>query len=255
MFCQHCGALVPEGTTFCDDCSDRFAQLGQPPPQGLPQQQPPAPPDYPAQGGSGTQPATGQPAGGVAQTEQPYSAPGDAFANPQIAQYLTQESHGQYPATVRPSRTVMPARQRREALAVAYPLSLGVSGLLILVSTFLSWISVGFFGWSGWAAMIHGGELGGNFLFVSGEGILFFTGFWALLIGCAVMGGAAMLLIQMPLGGRIAQIAGGVGAVLMLINIITLVTHQGSTGVGVWLFLLFSIAAAILGELSIKLYH
>lgn len=149
------------------------------------------------------------------------------------------------------------AVEARAARALTYRNSLiaaaisGACGLLVFVSTFLPWISFGgLFNASGWSYMNNSSELGGNFLWYSGPGYLFFTGFFSMLVGLAVIAGAALFLFRsMALGARTAQVAGGLGALLALINLITIYSRIGGSAIGIWVFLLFSIGAAISGEL------
>lgn len=226
MFCQECGALIPDGATFCDDCTRRVA--------------------------------------GVAD-QQPYFAPGDAFAAPPggaawpppaIADYQKQQSQWAYPyprVALTGQATHSRASGSRNSLA-AISIS-GGCGLMVAVSTFLPWISFGgLFNASGWSWMVNPSQLGsGNFLWYSAPGFLFFTGFFSLLLGLAVIAGAALFLFSgMFFGARTAQVAGGLGALVALINLITLYTHVGGSGIGLWVFLVFSIGAAIAGELCIK---
>jgi hypothetical protein len=181
--------------------------------------------------------------------EHPYSAPGDVFQAPPIAGYVERQSGGlQPPVTHAPgaSTAKVPAERARSIGSAVT----GVCGLVVLLSTFLRWMWWLFGGLSGWQIMAHPGQVGGNFLWVSGSGVLFFTGFWSILVGLCVITGAVIFFRRVQEGARLVQVAGAVGAILALINIITLQTHQGSSGIGVWLFLVFSAFAAIAGELT-----
>jgi hypothetical protein len=133
------------------------------------------------------------------------------------------------PETLVTARTA--ARDRLRRTVISYSSAIGAAGLLIVISTFLAWISFfNFFSVSGWSTMVHPlGANTSNFLFVSEEGVLFFTGFWSLLLGSAVIGGAVMLT-----------------------NIITLATNGGKAGIGVWLFDFLGLATVILSETAIR---
>lgn len=229
MFCNECGEDVPDGANLCQFCGAVMS---------APEQY------YPANGTYQQPPAEIPP-----QEQQQYFAPGDAFQ--QIPGYGHQAP---------PRAEEVAGRARFEVTGdratMVYSIITGASGLVVFLSTFLPWIKFWIFGSTGWSVMLHAGDSGiGNFLYVSGEGALFFTGFWSILIGLVVIGGGVMLLLDMPAGGRVAQLAGGVGALLCLISMITMYTHRGSAGIGLWLFLLFAIASAIAGELAIKSYH
>ena len=260
MFCQECGALVPDGTTFCDDCTRRIASAVQPavstPAQGQQHQ-------YGQPGQGQAQPQGNGPSAGMP-PDQPYFAPGDAFAQrpggavappPPLADYQQHHSQSgyQYPrsAPVGQSayRRTLANRQALIALAIS-----GACGLVIFISTFLPWISFGgLFNASGWSYMVNSGQMGGNFVWFSGGGVLFFTGVFSILVGLVVVAGVALFFFKgLFIGVRTAQVAGGIGAVLALINMITLYTRLGGSGFGMWVCLVFCIAAAISAELGIK---
>lgn len=107
---------------------------------------------------------------------------------------------------------------------------LGIFGLVIIVSTFLQWVSAtgGYFIISsnptGWDFMVHGGSTGfGNFAYISAGGVLYFSGFWSLVLGLAVINGAVLLFMRIGLGG---------------------------IGIDVVLFRLMSVCSVIAGELG-----
>ncbi|MHB8894313.1 MAG: hypothetical protein ACYC99_03930 [Candidatus Geothermincolia bacterium] len=186
--------------------------------------------------------------------QQPqYFAPGDAFQQGVITPVAPGFASPQPPAPGQPfyrppvvTRPVGGDAGRIMGLSIAT----GVLGLLVFVGTFLPWISfMGLSGGSGWQAMLHG-STGGFSLVITGTGVVFFTGFWSLAAGTAIMTGAVLLFFRRTLGAWIACIAGGIGAVLAAISIVTLLTNGVSTGVGLWLFLLFSNGAAIVGNLT-----
>ena len=269
--CEQCGAPMPVEASFCESCGHvaGFAGFGpsqgpkqpvhlepdpawqEPPDQGLPVDPaaPPADTPYQAPGDAFAQAPIAGP--------DIYRAPGEAFPQPPAArqQHLGQlGSPYAYPSpeTLVTARTA--ARDRLRRTVISYSSAIGAAGLLIVISTFLAWISFfNFFSVSGWSTMVHPlGANTSNFLFVSEEGVLFFTGFWSLLLGSAVIGGAVMLYLSKDVGAKISLAAGALGGVLMLTNIITLATNGGKAGVGVWLFDFLGLATVILSETAIR---
>lgn len=228
IYCNLCGAEIPDEEIRCRSCGAVMPLPDEYYPPDEPYQQPPGETGY--------------------QGEQQYFSPGDAYQ--QIPQY------GHQPSYQREAAPVSKFEVTKDTTTMAFSIATGVSGLVVFFSTFLPWIKFWIFSSTGWYVVLHAGESGnGNFLYVSGEGALFFTGFWSLLIGLAVIAGGVMLLLEYPVGGRIAQLSGALGALLCLISMITMYTHNGSAGIGLWLFLLFSIASGIVGELAIKSYE
>jgi len=109
-------------------------------------------------------------------------------------------------------------------------------------------------GGSGWQMMLHGNS-GGFAIIITGEGVVFFTGIWSMLVGLAVITGAVMLFMRMTLGGWVARIAGLVGMGTSLVSIVTLLTHGLGAAIGLWLFNLFSLAAIIVGSLTMRTFR
>ncbi|MBK5093219.1 MAG: hypothetical protein JJE48_06860 [Actinobacteria bacterium] len=141
----------------------------------------------------------------------------------------------------------------RGGASLVYSLVTLACGLAVILSTFLPWASMLGFNVSGWRMMSNvAGSNSGNFLFASGDGMLVFTGFWSLLVGVAIAVGIAVLVSGRRSGGRIAQVAGGLGLVLSIITAVMLYTHRVSAGIGLWMFIAFSVAAVILAQLAIR---
>ena len=141
----------------------------------------------------------------------------------------------------------------RGGASLVYSLVTLGCGLVVILSTFLPWASMLGFNVSGWRMMSNvAGSNSGNFLFASGEGMLIFTGFWSLLVGVAIAVGIGVLLSGRRSGGRVAQVAGGLGLVLSIINAVMFYTHRLSAGIGLWMFIAFSVAAVILAQLAIR---
>ncbi len=285
--CHQCGAQLPEGTSSCPYCgafqSPAFEQQPLPNPYGQPPfgqdpffpqtpqspqesqapqtQQPPQAPQMPqmpyypgaeAFGSYPQMPAYPQPypqpyyypgggyggAPGYYPPSQPFAAPGCPPYYPQ-SPYPYQQYQADYYG--RPQRS----KQSR----IIYSLSLGGAGLIILISVFLPWITFGgLASVSGWNTLVH--PSAGNFIYEYGSGVLFFTGFWALLVGVAAIIGAIMFFANVGAGARIAQVAGVLGTILMLVNAIMLLTHHGTVGAGVWVFLALAVGLGIGGQLA-----
>jgi hypothetical protein len=227
MFCQQCGAIVPEGVTFCDSCSQKLF----PPPESA------APGDVFA--------GQGQP------SPQQYAPP------PPVSDYLQQQSHG-YRYAAPAAADVRRRSAGNRGYAIAGVVATAISGLVVLLSTWLPWMSVdisselitGNASASGWQFMIHGSQLpGGNFVWWNTSGIVFFSGLWSLLAGAGIIAGLVMLLLTgYRLGGRVAGAFGVLGVGIATVNLIMAFKWGAGNGIGTWLFLLFSAAAVIGGE-------
>jgi len=196
---------------------------------------------------------------------QPYS-PGDAFQQGVIpsgppAQYVSpSDAFGQPLGAGRtyavPMTQTKKMSQKDEQRVMWYSAATAGLGLLIIVSTFLPWLSfMGLHVGSGWNAMLHGSSSNGFSLFIHGEGVIFFTGFWSILIGIAVITGAVLLYTRNTVGSWVAEIAGGLGVLFSVLSILTVVTHSLSAGVGLWLFGLLSLATAIVSVRTIKAFR
>ncbi len=221
MFCQQCGAIVPEDSTFCEDCSKKLFD-----------ENPPAPGDVFAN----------RPPGG-------YQAP------PPVSDYLQQQSHT-YRKTGAPVPAPVSRRSagRKDFFIVATAAS-AVGGIVALVSTFLPWIGAAFLDSvganpSGWTLMLNASKAGGNFLFLNAPGIFLFTGLWSLLAGLVILAGTVMLVMGYSQGGHVAGAGGIIGVAAGAVNLIMLYKLDAGVGTGVWILLLFSIMAVIGGEFA-----
>jgi hypothetical protein len=196
--------------------------------------------------------------GGVPAPAVPqHFAPGDAFQQGVItpgAQYAQPLQPGATQHSYKP-KTVVREMKGNERGLILFSIATGAFGFLVLVGTFLPWVSLfGAQGGSGWQMMLHG--TGGGFsIIIRGEGVVFFTGIWSILVGLAVMTGAVLLYTRRTLGGWIACIAGTVGVFCALISSITLMTNGLTAAVGLWLFSLFSCAASVSGGLTMKRFR
>jgi hypothetical protein len=222
MFCQQCGAVVQEGQTFCDDCSRKiFAQQS----QGAP--------------------------GDVFAAQPPVTPPG------QVTQYLEGHSTG---LTYGAAAGQLTATRRSDNARLVLGLTIGAmtSGLIVLLSTFLAWVSSAGYEFvvgvnpTGWTFLTRGGSSGGNFAWIRAEGILYFSGLWSILAGLGIIAGAVMLLLGYKQGGRVAGIAAVVGAGTAMLNLVMTLKLENGIGIGIWLFLLFSIVAVVCGEFATR---
>lgn len=233
MFCQQCGEIVEEGQTFCYDCSQKMF---------APQQAP----SY-APGDAFGRPQQGQPQ----QNQQ-------ATGSEHVSQYLDQ--HSVAPTTqYRPyQQQVADARQDKTSLVQGLGIAAMVSGAIVMASTFLVWVTSSGFDFivainpTGWQFMTKAGGVGGNFMFIRAEGILYFTGLWSILAGLGIITGAVLLLAGYRQGGRASGIAGVVGVGAATVNIVMTFKLQNGIGYGVWLFLLFSIVAVVCSEIATR---
>jgi hypothetical protein len=199
-----------------------------------------------------------------------YFAPGDAFqqgvvASPSDAQYSSPSDAfgGPYagaPAYQSPLEQVRPrpsGAEETQTRLMKFSGGIAGLGLLIIITTFMPWLSLmGFDLGSGWNAMLHGSNSGGFAIYVHGEGVMFFTGIWSIIIGLAVITGAVLFFYKRNIvGGWVSNIAGVCGVLFSSLTIMTIVTHGVSAGFGLWLFNLTSLGAVILSSFAIKAFR
>lgn len=140
---------------------------------------------------------------------------------------------------------------------------LALSGLLIFISTFFNWITFGSssasVGMSGWFMTTHPGIFEGNFLFTGG-GAFMFTGIWALAFGILLCVMGIFLAIEYNNTKAILSIViASIGGVMAVVNLVQIYAHSSDAlyksevligpGAGLWVFLLFGIAAIVLSAL------
>ena len=130
----------------------------------------------------------------------------------------------------------------------------GASGIAMIISTFLGWISG--IGMTGWSMMFSSGfGTTQNFLFSAGASKIVFTGFWSLLFGIIVVAGAVTLVTGwggangLVLTGGILGLAISVVSIVMIYTVKPVALAPGALapGVGLWLFAVFSLIAAVAG--------
>jgi len=125
----------------------------------------------------------------------------------------------------------------------------GASGALIIISTFLTWISGS--GMSGWRMMFSSGfGTTRNFLFSIGASRIIFTGFWSLLLGILVVAGAVTLVTGWGGANGLVLTAGILGLAFSVVSIVMIYLVKPialAPGAGLWLFAVFSLIAAVSG--------
>lgn len=211
MYCEQCGAKVQEGNKYCQSCGE---------------------PVRAAHKSSASQ----QPAVGIDSYQAPTSAVGNLFSGP------------------------IPS--------IAVVASSAFCGLLVFLSTFMSWISssavLGFqMSWSGMNLMTKANQMGQNTNFAFGleDGAFWFSGFWSIIIGLAIIGCAVLLFKGKKIGGALLIVLGSSGFIISMVNLVMIYWKMNSNipadevytlsaGAGLWVFLLFSIGAAVAGYLS-----
>ena len=183
---------------------------------------------------------------GVIAPPAPFGAPGDAFGQP----------YGAAEPPRPPLTHAKAATRHDEKIIMWYSGALAALGLLIIITTFLPWLTLGGVGSaSGWNAMLHGSAGGGFSVYIHGEGVLFFTGFWSIVVGLAVIAGAVLLFMRNTLGCWVARIAAGLGFLFAILSTMTAIFHGVTVGAGLWMFNIFAIAAGIVAVYSIKAFH
>jgi hypothetical protein len=105
---------------------------------------------------------------------------------------------------------------------------------------------------TGWTFLTKGGSVGGNFIWLKGEGIIYFSGLWSILVALGIIAGGVLLLLDYSQGGRVAGAFGVVGVGVATLNLVMTFKYQQSIGIGIWLFLLFSMVAVFAGEFATR---
>jgi len=128
----------------------------------------------------------------------------------------------------------------------------GASGIAMIISTFLGWISG--IGMTGWSMMFSSGfGTTQNFLFSAGASKIVFTGFWSLLFGIIVVAGAVTLVTGWGGANGLVLTGGILGLAISVVSIIMIYTVKPiafAPGPGLWLFAVFSLIAAVAGAVG-----
>jgi hypothetical protein len=145
---------------------------------------------------------------------------------------------------VEPGRGRMPYPAAPIVGAVA-----GAAGVLVIISTFFSWISGS--GVTGWSMMFRSGfGTSQNFLFSTGGSRIVFSGFWSLLFGVLIVAGAVTLITGWGGANGLVLTAGILGLIISVLSIVmiyTLKLQSLTPGAGLWMFAVFSLIAAVAG--------
>jgi len=145
---------------------------------------------------------------------------------------------------VEPGRGRMPYPAAPIVGAVA-----GAAGVLVIISTFFSWISGS--GVTGWSMMFRSGfGTSQNFLFSTGGSRIVFSGFWSLLFGVLIVAGAVTLITGWGGANGLVLTAGILGLIISVLSIVMIYTVKLlslTPGAGLWMFAVFSLIAAVAG--------
>ena len=261
MICPNCGNETDERLRFCTGCGAETAPaVRQPPAAPAPPTAPPAttrqspqrPPaeQHPAQ-------AQAPPAETYQTPAQPYMPPAQPTTRapaqqymPPAQQYLQQAAGYGAPYAAQPGYG---ARGARYGSVVLGAITM-VMGALAAASVFLSWVSMMGYGATGWSMMIHGAagqgvSTSGFHVVVTGNGLIFFTGFPAMLLGVLITVGGLVLLFNSRAGGVLTLLFGIAATAVAAVNITMVYTKMQpvSPGVGLWIFAGASLVALVLG--------
>ena len=163
-------------------------------------------------------------------------------------------------AQVPPQQPVQQPYAERRRRRMPYPAApivgvlAGASGIAVIISTFLEWISNTSV--SGWSMMSTSGfGTTHNFLFSTGASKIIFTGFWSLLLGIIVVAGAVTLVTGWG-GANGLVLAGGIlGLGISVVSIVMIYTVKPialAPGVGLWLFAVSSLIATVAGGVGVS---
>ncbi len=184
------------------------------------------------------------PAGTYAQ--QPYAAPPVA----------------PYPQQYAPAPAYVTVRKERGGMFWVGSLIILVAGILVLVSTWMSWVSGpgGFHSLSGWDWFDLGKSGGGasgevvNAFFIYSDGYPMFTGLCSLILGGLIALIAVLMLLFRSKGlGGIAILFLIFALGMAITNLTTILRTEGiSVGVGMYSFLIFSFLGLVGGGMSMS---
>lgn len=272
MICPACGQEVDDRNGLCLVCGAAPAALASPPPAGT---EPPAPREArtdaehgharpegqaPVQQPPVQDPYRQQPYGGQTYAPRPvypppYPARGSYYPQgpylPQGQQYWPAPP----PGAPDPQQYVVSAKAGGRGSVVTGVVAL-LAGALVAASTFLPWVSVNATGYSanvsGYSYMTGtaSGSGSGSFSVVlTGAGVLFFTGFFSLLLGALVLAGGLVTLFRRRLGGVLVFAFALPAAGLAAVDIAMVMTKMpgGSASVGMWTFAGAALAALATG--------
>lgn len=242
--CPQCGQENKEGAKFCIKCGASLGAPAQPAAQPPPAAAapPPAPPPQAAQ------PTYQQPA----QYAQPVPPPGAYAQQPYAAPPVAP-----YPAAYAPAPAY--AAKTRGGLFWVGSFIVLISGVMVLVSSFMAWISgpFGFGSISGWDLVTNDLVKFSNGFFEYGDGYPLFSGLCPLILGGLIALIAILMLIfrSKGLGGIVILFS--IFALGMAITNLTSILRDPSgaglgVGVGMYIFLIFSFTGLVGGGMSMS---
>lgn len=266
--CSQCGQVNTEGARFCVKCGASLAATAQPvqpeqpaavsPPPPQPAQ-PAAPPPAPAAAQPPAQPpppaTQASPPAAYPPPVQGYAAPPQpaqpAYQQPPYAPTPQAYAPAAYPAA--PAAYARLAGTRGTGFWVGASMVL-VAGVMVLVSSFMAWISgpLGMGSMSGWDIM----DTMGNKLFEYGNGYPFFSGLCSLIAGGIIALAGLLMLLTRTKGLAALAIVFSIAALGIAVTNLVYVFRppfEGldlSIGVGMYLFLIFSLLGIIGGGIA-----
>ena len=226
---------------------------GSQPPQQQPQVAPPVPEQY-------VQPTIQMPAAQTAPAPGTYQQPAygqGPYAQQQPGQYAQpgQPYQPAVPGAPQYAQPYAPVATGKRGSTVLGLISLIMGGVMI-GSTFLAWVSASAFGSSvtatGWDYLRGAsGAIGGSNLVIvlTGNGVVFFTGFFSLLLGLLIMVFSIVMFFRRRIGGVIVFIFALVATGVAAVDVAMVFSKMpgGSPGVGLWMFVGAAFVALILG--------
>ena len=241
--CQQCGQENKEDARFCIKCG---ASLGAPAQAAA---QPPTTAAPPPAAAPVPPPQAAQP-----QYQQPaqYAQP-PQYAQQQPPATYPQQQYAAPPAAYAPAPAV--AVKTRGGLFWVGSFVLLISGVMILVSSFMAWITgpFGYGSYSGWNLV----EDISNKFFDYGEGYPLFSGLCPLILGGLIALIAVLMLIFRSRGLGGLAILFSIFALGIAITNLTSILRDPSgidlgVGVGMYLFLIFSFTGIVGGGMSMS---
>jgi hypothetical protein len=258
--CPQCGQENKEGAKFCIKCGAQLeapAQAAAPPPAAAAAAPPaaappPAPPPQAVQPPQAApppqaaQPTYQQPAQYTQPMPPPGAYPQQQYAAPPVAPYPA--PYAQAPAY---------AVKTRGGLFWVGALITLVTGVMVLVSSFMAWIS-GPFGLgsiSGWDLVTNDAMKISNGFFEYGNGYPLFSGLCPLILGSLIALIAVLMLIFRSRGLGGLAILFSILALGMAITNLTSILRDPTgvglgVGVGIYIFLIFSFTGLVGGGMA-----
>lgn len=274
--CSQCGFENKPGSSFCVKCGNPMEAAVQPqqpaeqagaPPEGAGAAPPPAQPPPPQQPAAAPPQAPPPPAQQQPTPPPQAAAPITPPTQPPVSQpgAYTQPQSYTAPPTTYPMATAAyaaPAAKTRGGLFWTGSLLVLVSGVVVLICTWLAWGTGpgGILSLSGWdwydigrSGIAGSGEVS-NAFFIYSQGYPIFTGLCSLILGglIALIGGLMLIFRSKGLGGM-AILFSIFALGIAITNLTTVVRTEGiSIGIGMYLFLVFSFLGLVGGAIAMS---